>query len=197
MPSRAKASNGKGPKSLKVVITGPFGAGKTTLIKTVSEIAVLSTEQKVTGGARKAKSNTTVAMDFGRITVDRELALYLFGTPGQKRFDFMWEILAEGMLGFIVLVDAQRDESHAEASDILHFFRDTARVPYIVAVNKSDDDPEGAVRTARERLEIPEGTRVIACNALEKESAKEILLELLYAVLDEIEATELARAGTS
>src|SRR5574341_799873 len=91
-------------QTVKMVVTGPFSAGKTQFIQSVSEIDVVSTERKIsTAAEREIKDATTVAMDFGRITVDEDLVLYLFGTPGQKRFDFMWEILAEGMLGFIVL----------------------------------------------------------------------------------------------
>ena len=181
-------------RSVKVVITGPFGAGKTTLIQTISEIDVLSTEKAVSPDdtAHSSKKSTTVAMDFGRLTIDSELALYLFGTPGQKRFDFMWEILAEGMLGFIVMVDAQRQEAIDEAAEILQFFRNTAEVPYVVAVNKSDDDPERCVQHAREALELDQSVRVVACNALERESVKEVLLELLYAVLDDIKELEPA-----
>lgn len=181
-------------RSVKVVITGPFGAGKTTLIQTISEIDVLSTEKAVSPDdtAHSSKKSTTVAMDFGRLTIDKELALYLFGTPGQKRFDFMWEILAEGMLGFIVMVDAERDEAIDEAAEILSFFRDTAEVPYVVAVNKSDADPDTAVQRAREALELDQSVRVVACNALDRESVKEVLLELLYAVLDDIKELEPA-----
>jgi len=89
-------------QNVKIVVTGPFNAGKTAFIRSVSEIDVVSTEKKITAEAEKVKSSTTVAMDFGRISVDEDLILYLFGTPGQKRFDFMWEILSEGMLGFVV-----------------------------------------------------------------------------------------------
>src|SRR5579884_3777636 len=102
--------------AVKIVVTGPFAAGKTTLIRTISEITVLSTEQGVTDSTRSRKSETTVAMDFGRITIDRDLVLYLFGTPGQERFDFMWEILGEGMLGYILLLDASRQDSLPEAA---------------------------------------------------------------------------------
>src|SRR3954468_10319812 len=101
--------------AVKIVVTGPFAAGKTTLIRTISEITVLSTEKGLTHATRPRKSDTTVAMDFGRITIDRDLVLYLFGTPGQDRFDFMWEILGEGMLGYVVLVDAERPDSLDEA----------------------------------------------------------------------------------
>src|SRR3954449_7174019 len=110
-------------QAVKIVVTGPFAAGKTTLIRTISEITVLSTEKGITDKTRSRKAETTVAMDFGRITIDRELVLYLFGTPGQERFDFMWEILGEGMIGYLLLVDAERDDSIAEAAGIQDSFR--------------------------------------------------------------------------
>src|SRR5882724_3223452 len=128
--------------AVKIVVTGPFSAGKTTLIRTISEITVLSTERSITDETRSRKTDTTVAMDFGRITIDRDLVLYLFGTPGQDRFDFMWEILGEGMLGYVVLVDAEREDSIAEAAGILDAFRRMARVPYVVALNRADGRDE-------------------------------------------------------
>ncbi len=192
-PPRATASRSRRrSKSVKVVVTGPFGAGKTTLIGTISEIPVLSTEKQVTDATRAVKPNTTVAMDFGRLTIDRDLQLYLFGTPGQKRFDFMWEILAEGMLGFIILVDGQRDDSVAEAREILTFFRDVARVPYVVAVTKSADNPETAVKRTRAELDLHDGVRVVACDALDRNSVKGVLLELLYAALEDVDAEQPA-----
>ena len=104
-------------QTVKMVVTGPFSAGKTEFIQSVSEIDVVSTERKISSAAeRSVKEATTVAMDFGRITVDEDLVLYLFGTPGQKRFDFMWEILSEGMLGFIVMVDSTRPETFREGA---------------------------------------------------------------------------------
>jgi signal recognition particle receptor subunit beta len=169
-------------------VTGPFAAGKTTLIRTISEITVLSTERGITDSTRARKSETTVAMDFGRITIDRDLVLYLFGTPGQERFDFMWEILGEGMLGYVVLVDAEREDSLQEAAAILGAFRRMARVPYVVALNRSngiDDDEE---RSIRERLELRPDVALLPCDATDKESVKGVLLALLYAVLDEVEA---------
>ena len=179
-------------RSVKIVVTGPFGAGKTSLIGTISEIDVLSTEKAVTDEGSAQKRHTTVAMDFGRLSIDKDLALYLFGTPGQKRFDFMWEILAEGMLGFVVMVDASREESLAEAAEILGFFRDTADVPYVVAVNKTGDDAQADVVQARERLQLDAGVRAVACDARDRESVKSVLLELLYAVLDDIKELEPA-----
>jgi signal recognition particle receptor subunit beta len=105
--------------TVKMVVTGPFNAGKTEFIRSVSEIDVVSTERKISAPAEKVKETTTVAMDFGRITVDEDLVLYLFGTPGQKRFDFMWEILSEGMLGFVVMIDSTRPETFREARSIM------------------------------------------------------------------------------
>ena len=111
-------------QNVKMVVTGPFSAGKTQFIRSVSEIEVVSTERKLTNAReRSIKETTTIAMDFGRITVDDDLVLYLFGTPGQKRFEFMWEILSEGMLGFIVMVDSRRPETFREARSILETFR--------------------------------------------------------------------------
>jgi uncharacterized protein len=193
--SRPQGRARKGAKSVKIVITGPFGAGKTTLIESISEIKVLSTEKQVSDDTRAVKGNTTVAMDFGRLTIDRDLVLYLFGTPGQKRFDFMWEILAEGMLGFIVLVDAGRDETYDEAAEILRFFREQARVPYVVGVNKAADNEADAVGMSRRRLDVPDGVRVVAFNALQRDSVKGLMLELLYAVLDEVQAEERRATG--
>ena len=182
-----RARRHRGGQAVKVVVTGPFAAGKTTLIRTISEITVLSTERGITDETRSRKSNTTVAMDFGRITIDRDLVLYLFGTPGQDRFDFMWEILGEGMLGYILLLDASREESLEEAQSIRNAFRTMARVPLVVALNRAgaiDADLEAQVR---ERLDLEPGVAVLPCDATDKDSVKSVLLALLYAVLDEVE----------
>jgi uncharacterized protein len=174
-------------RTVKVVVTGPFGAGKTTFIQTISEITVLSTERKISDHTRAVKAHTTVAMDFGRITVGDELALYLFGTPGQERFDFMWEILAEGMLGFVLMVDREREESLDEAGRILKFFTRAADVPFIVAVNKvGGDDPDQAVAEARHRLDIPTDVRVVAVDARERGDVKDALVALLSSVLERL-----------
>src|SRR5690606_22068074 len=125
-------------QTVKMVVTGPFSSGKTEFVQAISEIDVVSTERTITSEAERIKSQTTVAMDFGRITVDDDLVLYLFGTPGQPRFDFMWEILSQGMLGFVVMVDSTRPEPFREAKLILETFRAYAPTPYVVAANKQD-----------------------------------------------------------
>jgi small GTP-binding protein len=189
----ARTRSRRGGQAVKIVVTGPFSAGKTTLIRTISEITVLSTERGVSDSTRTRKAETTVAMDFGRITIDRDLVLYLFGTPGQDRFDFMWEILGEGMIGYLLLVDASREDSFAEAATILQAFRRMARVPCVVGLNRAEGaDPEVEERV-RTTLGLGPETVIVPCDATDKESVKAVLLALLYSVLDEVEA-EAVRA---
>lgn len=173
-------------QTVKMVITGPFSAGKTEFISTISEIDVVSTERKITDVTARVKRETTVAMDFGRITVDEDLVLYLFGTPGQKRFDFMWEILSEGMLGFIVLVDSVRPETFREARRILDIFRGYATTPYVVAANKQDLEDAWAPDDLRIALKVRPGIKLLPCVATDKESVKNVLLELLYSILETV-----------
>ena len=175
-------------QTVKMVITGPFNSGKTEFIQSVSEIDVVATERKISSEAEKIKDTTTVAMDFGRITVDEDLVLYLFGTPGQKRFDFMWEILSEGMLGFIVMVDSTRPETFREARSILETFRAYAPTPYVVAANKQDLDDAWDVDDMRIALRLDPSLKFLPCIATDKDSVKNVLLELLYSILAEMEA---------
>lgn len=175
-------------QTVKMVITGPFSSGKTEFIRSISEIDVVTTERGITSDAEKAiKESTTVAMDFGRITVDDDLVLYLFGTPGQRRFDFMWEILAEGMLGFVVMVDSTKPETFREAKSILETFRAYAPTPYVVAANKQDQAEAWNTDDLRIALRIEEGVKLLPCVARDKESVKTVLLELLYSILEEME----------
>lgn len=176
-------------QTVKMVITGPFSSGKTEFISSISEIDVVKTERSVTTPGEKAvKDATTVAMDFGRITVDDDLVLYLFGTPGQRRFDFMWEILAEGMLGFVVMVDSTKPETFREAKSILETFRAYAPTPYVVAANKQDLPDAWSTDDLRIALRIDEGIKLLPCVANDKESVKTVLLELLYSILEEMES---------
>ncbi len=180
-------------QTVKIVVTGPFSSGKTEFIGSVSEIDVVSTERKISAKAEKIKETTTVAMDFGRITVDDDLVLYLFGTPGQKRFDFMWEILSEGMLGFIVMVDSTRPETFREARSILETFRAYAPTPYVVTANKQDCKDAWDVDDMRVALRLDPKVKFIPCVATDKETVKGVLLELLYSILAEMEAGETKR----
>ncbi|MEK6256112.1 MAG: ATP/GTP-binding protein [Chloroflexota bacterium] len=175
-------------QTVKMVVTGPFNAGKTEFIQTVSEIDVVSTEKKITAEAEKVKSSTTVAMDFGRITVDDDLVLYLFGTPGQKRFDFMWEILSEGMLGFIVMVDSTRPETFREARSILETFRAYAPTPYIVAANKQDLEDAWEADDMRIALRLDPAVQLIPTISVDKESVKTGLLALLQTIISELDS---------
>jgi len=176
-------------QTVKMVITGPYASGKTEFIKSISEIDVVSTDAKVSEGTAESavKDQTTVAMDFGRITVDDDLVLYLFGTPGQRRFDFMWEILAEGMLGFVVMVDSTKPETFREAKSILETFRAYAPTPYVVAANKQDIPDAWPADDLRIALRIEENVKLLPCVAKEKESVKNVLLQLLYAILEEMD----------
>ena len=174
-------------QSVKMVVTGPFSAGKTEFIRSVSEIDVVSTERKISAEEERIKETTTVAMDFGRITVDNDLILYLFGTPGQKRFDFMWEILSEGMLGFIVMVDSSRPETFREARSILETFRAYAPTPYVVAANKQDKTDAWEIDDMRIALRLDSRVKLLNCIATEKDDVKSVILELLYSILEEMD----------
>jgi len=173
-------------QAVKMVVTGPFSAGKTEFIRAISEIDVVATEQKVTRVSESAvKDMTTVAMDFGRITIDDELVLYLFGTPGQRRFDFMWEILSEGMLGFVVVIDSTKPETFREAKGILKSFEGFAETPFVVAANKQDMEDAWEPSDIKIVLRLNSNSKVLPCVALDRESVKEVLLELLYSILEQ------------
>ena len=186
--TRASATNGTRP--LKIVITGPFSAGKTTLIGTISEVAIVGTERDVSDEGRATKEKTTVAMDFGRITFAEDLSLFLFGTPGQRRFEVMWEILSEGMIGFILLVNATDPRSVEEGSHILDQFRTYADVPYVVGVTHLDDadeDPAETIARVRRELEVPAAVEVIACDPRSRDDVKNLMLNILIGVLARLE----------
>jgi signal recognition particle receptor subunit beta len=179
-------------QAVKIVVTGPFSAGKSTLIRTISEITVLSTEKDITDETKSRKAETTVAMDFGRITIDKDLVLYLFGTPGQDRFDFMWEILGEGMIGYILLLDATRMESLDEAVGILAAFRRMAHVPFAVGLNRAEDMAPGTEAQIRETLQLDPSVPVLPCDATDRESVKAVLLALLYSVAESLDDVQAA-----
>ncbi len=177
-------------QAVKMVITGPFSSGKTEFIGSISEIDVVSTERKITSSAEKIKETTTVAMDFGRITVGDDLVLYLFGTPGQRRFDFMWDILSQGMLGFVVMVDSTKPETFREAKRILETFEGYSATPYVVGANKQDLDDAWDPEDLRIILRLKPEVKILPCTATDKESVKSVLLELLYSILEQIDSDE-------
>jgi small GTP-binding protein len=168
-------------KKIKVVIAGPFAAGKTQFINTVSEIKTVKTERRTQQSSeRSVKDYTTVAMDFGKIRIDDEHELYLFGTPGQFRFDFMWEILGEGALGIIILVDSTDPTTFHEARKIINFFQSRFPVPMVVGANKQDLPNAWSPEDVRIALDIDEeeGIPVIPVSAINKESVKNTLFTL-------------------
>lgn len=190
---KKRSTNGVVARPLKVVVTGPFSAGKTTLIKTISEVAIVGTERDITDETKSVKARTTVAMDFGRITFAEDLTLFIFGTPGQRRFEVMWEILSEGMLGFILLVHAGDDRSIEEASHILDTFREYADVPYVIGVShldEVDEEQDVVLAKVREVLETPGYVQVIPCDPREREDVKALVLEILLGVMQRLERAE-------
>ncbi|MCC5947376.1 MAG: ATP/GTP-binding protein [Nitriliruptoraceae bacterium] len=184
-------------RTTKIVVTGPFDAGKSTLIRTISEVTVLSTERAVSDRPDGTSSpQTTVAMDFGRISVGEGLALYLFGTPGQERFEFMWDILAEGMLGFVLVVDAARPDSYDEARRIREHFTKLAEVPYIVVVNKCDGCSDAEVARIRAAVGVPDEVPVLTADARDRAEVRDAIVALLEQVRAQLEtAPQLSVVG--
>ena len=166
-------------QTVKMVITGPFNSGKTEFVRTVSEIEVVSTEQNISSENEKVKETTTVALDFGRLTIDDTLILHIFGTPGQRRFEFMWDILAEGMLGYVLMVDSTRPETFREARYILDSFADHSDTPFVIAVNKQDLENAWDAEDIRHALHLRDEIPVLPCIATDMELVKKVLLRLL------------------
>ncbi|SDM35784.1 GTP-binding protein [Streptomyces wuyuanensis] len=169
--------------AVKVVIVGGFGVGKTTLVGSVSEIRPLTTEETMTQAGVgiddtsgiDGKTSTTVAMDFGRISINEELVLYLFGTPGQERFWFLWRGLFEGALGAVVLVDTRRLEV---SFDVIGRLEERS-VPFVVAVNSFPDAPEYPMEELRGALDLPESVPIVPCDARQRSSSRNVLVTLM------------------
>ena len=186
----APTSASRKAASTKIVIAGGFGVGKTTLVGAVSEIKPLRTEALVTNesegvddlAAVPGKHTTTVAMDFGRLTLGEDLVLYLFGTPGQRRFWFMWDDLCLGAIGAIVLVDTERlDDSFSP----LDYF-ESKGLPFIVAVNQFDGAPRHELQDVANALALPPDVPIIGIDARDRESAKRALVRVTEYALERL-----------
>lgn len=167
----------------KILVTGPFNAGKTTLIKYVTSEQLLSKDVKATDSLARFKAMTTVGLDFGVLHVDETLDVHLFGTPGQARFNFMWKLLAKGALGTIFLIDSSSQRAIDEGKLMYEYYRKQSDTPIIIGATKQDLEGAKDVDTITLELGIQENHTVIGCDPRKKEDSKLLVLSLLQQVI--------------
>jgi uncharacterized protein len=170
---------------LKIVVTGAVGAGKTTFIKTISEIDVVNTERRATDEVADIKNQTTVALDFGRIYIAPDQALHLYGTPGQPRFDFMWDILIQRAHAYIMLVDASKPHDLRSARSIIQYMNHRSQIPMLVGLTHTDCDGAWAAEDIVSALKLPsqDATPLIEVNANHRSSVLEALILLVQKLI--------------
>ncbi|WP_189776803.1 ATP/GTP-binding protein [Streptomyces tauricus] len=182
-PDRDPADGAAGARSVKVMIAGGFGTGKTTMVRSVSDIKPLTTEETLTQASADVdnligvadKQETTVSLDFGKIGINDQLMLYLFGTPGQERFWFLWNGLFKGALGAVVLVDTRRLASSFRAIEEM----ERQDVPFVIALNVFPDSKDHPVEEIRDALDISPDIPVVACDARDRASSRDVLIALI------------------
>jgi uncharacterized protein len=182
-PDRDPADGAAGARSVKVMIAGGFGTGKTTMVRSVSDIKPLTTEETLTQAGADVdnligvadKQETTVSLDFGKIGLNDQLMLYLFGTPGQERFWFLWNGLFKGALGAVVLVDTRRLASSFRAIEEM----ERQDVPFVIALNVFPDSKDHPVEEIRDALDISPDIPVVACDARDRASSRDVLIALI------------------
>lgn len=171
-------------RQLNILVTGPFGVGKSQFIETISDIPVVSTERRISRPMPTGqKDTTTVAMDYGRVEIDPGLTLHLRGTPGQERFDFMWDILAREIQGYLFLVDSTRSQDFPLANAMLMAFNDLHGLPHVIVATKQDLPEALRVDVLRRELGISHRTLIMPCSATSKTSVRQVLKQLVHLIL--------------
>lgn len=176
-------SNMANKEIAKILITGPFNSGKTTLIKLISDEQLTGNDVEATDDLAQYKSMTTVSLDFGVLHIDEDLKVHLFGTPGQARFNFMWKTLSQGALGTVLLVDSSSQQAIDEAKEMYDFYSNLPGCPIVIGATKQDLPQAKSIEHIRTELGA-EGVYIVACNPCIKEDAKKVVIALLEEVIE-------------